>query len=172
MKNALLGNLTIGIATIFLGIMAGFFWTYSYNINLAMLEIDGATYAQMQSLLNENVRHPMFFLFFFGSGALSLIAVITNFSQRRSLSFIFITGACLIYIFGIIVFTRQVNLPLNYYTESWNPASLPADWELVRRQWNSANLTRVITSGTAFVLGILALITRSPASSAPKAQLS
>ncbi len=42
------------------GIMAGFFYTYTFNVNLAMLEVDGSTYAVVQSLFNENVRHPMF----------------------------------------------------------------------------------------------------------------
>ncbi len=37
--------------------MAGFFWTYSDNVNLAMLQVDGATYATVQSLFNMNVRH-------------------------------------------------------------------------------------------------------------------
>jgi len=68
--------------------------------------------------------------------------------------------AAIIYIFGIIVFTAQVNLPLNYYTESWDPSDLPEDWEVVRNSWNQANAIRVFTSFTAFVLGMCALCTR------------
>ncbi|MEZ5702419.1 MAG: hypothetical protein R3E42_11505 [Burkholderiaceae bacterium] len=41
-----------------MGIMAGFFWTYSINVNLAMLEMDGPVYATVQSAFNRHVRHP------------------------------------------------------------------------------------------------------------------
>ena len=69
--------------------------------------------------------------------------------------------AAIIYILGVIVFTAQVNLPLNYYTESWDPQNLPADWAQVRTQWNNANAIRVGTSGAAFVLALAALVVRA-----------
>lgn len=148
--------LAVGI----LGIMAGFFWTYSVNVNVAMLQVDGVTYAKMQSLFNQNVRHAMFFIFFFGGGIATVAALAVNYQHWKTLSFGLLTLAALIYIGGIIVFTHEVNLPLNYYTESWNPAALPSDWEQVRAQWNSANVLRVVSSGVAFVLGLLSLVVR------------
>ncbi|MEM6431424.1 MAG: DUF1772 domain-containing protein [Deinococcota bacterium] len=156
-----LENGSIALATLALGIMAGFFWTYTFNVNLAMLELDGATYATVQSLLNVNVRHVMFFSFFFGAGVLSVIAVISNGGKWRSLTFWLLLIACMSYVVGIIFFTRQVNLPLNYYTESWNPQQLPDDWASVRSQWNRANSLRVGTSGLAFVLSLSALLSRT-----------
>lgn len=54
------------LAVVWLGLMAGFFGTYSCNVNLAMLQMDGATYATVQSALNRNVRHSLFFALFFG----------------------------------------------------------------------------------------------------------
>ena len=114
--------------------MAGFFWTYSFNVNLAMLNVDGKTYAEVQSLLNENVRHNIFFLFFF--------------------------GAEIVYILGIIMFTAQVNLPLNYYTESWNPMQLPTDWHTVRESWNQANLLPVCSFFVSFLMTVFALSLR------------
>lgn len=158
-------NTLIAIATVVFGIMAGLFWTYTFNVNLAMLEVDGATYATVQSLLNQNVRHLMFFVFFFGGGVFSVLALLGNWKHWKSISFWLLAAACLIYIFGVIVFTAQVNLPLNYYTESWNPQSLPDDWETVRTQWNSANAMRVATSGAAFVLAVLSLTIRASAKS-------
>ncbi|MCA9987160.1 MAG: DUF1772 domain-containing protein [Anaerolineales bacterium] len=161
MKRNLVENLLVAGATLVFGVMAGFFWTYTFNINRAMLAVDGATYATMQSLLNVNVRHPMFFLFFFGGGAFSLVALLANFRHWRTPAFWLLAVAFLVYFFGIIFFTQQVNLPLNAYTESWNPADLPLDWQQVREQWNSANAIRVGTSLGAFALGLLALVSRS-----------
>ncbi|CED59715.1 Putative uncharacterized protein [Moritella viscosa] len=160
MKFNLIENISIATATIALGIMAGFFWTYTFNVNLAMLNVDGKTYAEVQSLFNENVRHFMFFAFFFGAGAISFLAAAINYRHIGHISFWLISIAALIYILGIIVFTAKVNLPLNYYTESWNPSDLPVDWEMVRDSWNQANTIRVGTSFTAFVLGVCALCVR------------
>lgn len=148
---------TLLVATLVLGVMAGFFWTYSINVNLAMLQVDGAIYAQMQSLFNQNVRHGMFFTFFFGGGAFTTLALVTHIKHFRSLRFWLIAAATVIYILGIILFTHEINLPLNYYTESWNPQALPDDWQQVRAQWNQANNLRVITAGVAFVLSLVAM---------------
>ena len=150
-------NSTLLVATLVIGIMAGFFWTYSINVNLAMLQLDGAIYAQMQSLFNKNVHHGMFFTFFFGGGAFTALALATHIKHFRSLRFWLISAATVIYILGIILFTREINLPLNYYTESWNPQALPDDWQQVRAQWNQANNLRVITAGLAFVLSLVAM---------------
>ncbi|MCB0082300.1 MAG: DUF1772 domain-containing protein [Caldilineaceae bacterium] len=151
----------LALATLVFGIMAGLFWTYTFNVNYAMLEVDGATYATVQSLLNQNVRHFMFFLFFFGGGFFSVLALAVNWRHWRHMSFWLLALAAIIYILGVIVFTAQVNLPLNYYTESWDPQNLPADWAQVRTQWNNANAIRVGTSGAAFVLALAALVVRA-----------
>ncbi|MBU6954008.1 DUF1772 domain-containing protein [Hahella sp. HN01] len=157
----LLENGTLGLATLVFGVMAGFFWTYTFNVNLAMMQVDGETYARVQSLFNQNVRHPMFFAFFFGGGLFSIIALAANLRQRKTLSFWLIMLAAATYIGGVIIFTKQVNLPLNYYTESWNPTSLPADWMETRNSWNDANAIRVATSFLPFLFCICALVMRT-----------
>ena len=158
MNSSLLERGSIVVAVFVFGIMAGFFWTYTFNVNRAMLQVDGETYAIVQSLFNRNVRHPMFFVFFFGGGIFSVLALLLNYRHWQQPSFWMLSGAVLVYVLGIIVFTRWVNLPLNYYTESWNPQQLPADWESVRAQWNTANAWRVGTAALAFLLGLLALM--------------
>ena len=106
----LLENSSLALATIVFGIMAGFFWTYMFNVNYAMQQLDGSTYAQVQSLFNQNVRHLMFFIFFFGGGGFSIIAILLNIKQRRSISFWLLTSAAVVYIVGVIIYTKQVNL--------------------------------------------------------------
>lgn len=152
---------TIAIAVVVLGIMAGFFWTYTFNVNLAMQQVDAETYAIVQSLFNQNVRHPMFFVFFFGGGFFPVIALLSNLRHRKKLLFWLLVLTAVVYILGVIVFTQRVNLPLNYYTESWQPASVPNDWMDIRDQWNAANALRVGTSFLAFILSVLALVLRA-----------
>jgi uncharacterized membrane protein len=158
-----LENGTLALAAFASAIMAGFFYAYTFKVNLAMLLVDGETYAIMQSLFNVNVRHVMFFIFFFGTGAVAAVAVAANWQHYRQLSFWLIVAAGLLYIFGIIVFTANVNLPLNYYTESWNPQALPQDWQATRDAWNQANAFRVFISFTAPGLYLTAFVTRASA---------
>lgn len=149
-------------STLLLGLMAGFFATYSFNVNYAMLEVDGSTYATVQSLFNINVRHAGFFVCFFGAALLPAITGVVWLRKDKRRALVWLAIA-LSYFIGIVIFTRFVNLPLNYYTESWNPSMLPDDWKDIRDQWNAANLLRVIVSMITFsvALAIPHLRTRS-----------
>jgi len=68
---------------------------------------------------------------------------------------------------GVIVFTQQVNLPLNYYTESWQPFNLPVDWMETRDRWNDANAVRVVTSFLPFLFCVVALALRANLAATP-----
>jgi uncharacterized membrane protein len=143
-----------------LGLMAGFFGTYSSNVNLATLELDGPTYAMVQSAFNRNVRHVLFFACFFGPPLWCLLALTCEWRERPAWWWLV---ACigLGYALGIVVFTQQVNLPLNRLTESWTPATLPADWAATRDAWNRANNWRAGWSTLLFAFGLVALIWRT-----------
>jgi uncharacterized membrane protein len=149
------------LAIVALGVMAGFFGTYSANVNLAMLQMDGSTYATVQSALNRNVRHALFFVCFFSPPLLCALTVVAAWSARKRGWFWCMVIVGIAYALGIIVFTQHVNLPLNAYTESWNPTALPADWARVREQWNAANLVRSVVSLGAFLLAVVALAWRA-----------
>lgn len=138
------------------GIMAGFFWTYTINVNLAMLEMDGPVYATVQSAFNRNVRHPLFFAFFFGPVPLVLAALLSSWSQRRKAWWWALAIVGVGYALGIVWLTRAINLPLNALTESWSPQALPQDWAETRNAWNHANLWRAIISSAVFALSLLA----------------
>lgn len=143
------------------GLMAGFFWAYSANVNIAMLQMDAATYATVQSAFNRNVRHALFFTFFFGPPAVAALALAAAWQDWRQGWFVTLAVSALLYLLGIIVFTAQVNLPLNAHTESWNPASVPDNWQEIRKRWNSANLWRAWASASCFALATLALARRA-----------
>ncbi len=154
-------NLSFGIVTIVFGIMAGFFWTYTFNVNLAMLNVNGETYATVQSLFNQNVRHANFFALYFGGVLLPIIALAINWRHWRTLSFWMIVAAWAIYLFGVFIYTNNVNLPLNEITEAWDPQNVPAGWESIRDQWNAANAFRTGMAAGSFGLGIVALMIRA-----------
>jgi uncharacterized membrane protein len=148
------------LAVLWLGLMAGFFGTYSANVNLAMLQMDGATYATVQSAFNRNVRHALFFVLFFGPPLWCALTLVTAWRQHRSLWWRMLALVGVAYLRGIVFFTQQVNLPLNYTTEAWNPQDLPADWAQVRDQWNAANLWRALLSLGCFATALGTLVGR------------
>ena len=165
--------LAVHIAWVFaLGIMAGFFATYSANINLATAALDGPAYALIQSSFNRNVRHALFFVFFFGVVPLGLCLLVLSGAERQRRWWWLVALGVVAYLLGIVVFTRAVNLPLNALTESWTPATVPADWAQVRDAWNRANLWRAVLCAGLFVLGLWTLVDRllpdrPPAGAAP-----
>jgi uncharacterized membrane protein len=149
------------LAALWLGMMAGFFWAYSANVNQALLNMDGGMYAVVQSALNRNVRHGLFFSFFFGPPLWCALALLAAWPSRRQGWWWWLAMAGIAYLMGIVLFTHQVNLPLNRITEAWNPQALPEDWAHVRDRWNSANLWRTSVSAAAFIMAVLTLAQRA-----------
>ena len=148
------------LTVLLLGLMAGFFATYSANVNLATLELDGPTYAQVQSAFNRNVRHAGFFACFFGPIPLGLLALASAWADRRQGWWRLLALTVLAYALGIVLFTRQVNLPLNDLTESWTATTVPAHWAAVRAAWNQANLWRSGLNLALFAASLIALVLR------------
>lgn len=173
MPSYLTDRLSLGaqlLTVLLLGLMAGFFATYSANVNLATLELDGPTYAQVQSAFNRNVRHAGFFVCFFGPMPLGLVALASAWAERRAAWWRLLALTVLAYALGIVLFTREVNLPLNYLTESWAPATLPPDWAGVREAWNLANWWRSGLNLALFAASLIALVLRlqtQPSSARP-----
>ena len=155
------------LTVLWLGLMAGFFGTYSANVNMALLQMDGATYATVQSALNRNVRHALFFTLFFGPPVWCALALLAAWREHRAGWWrgLALVGAA--YVLGIVFFTQQVNLPLNHTTESWNPQALPADWAGVRDRWNATNLWRAGLSLAAFAAALGTLVWRSATRTRP-----
>lgn len=154
-------SLILHVAAVFwLGIMAGFFGTYSANVSLATQTFDGSLYSTVQSALNRHVRHTLFFTFFFLPPLWIGGALLAGWRKRAAWGWLLLVSGVL-YALGIIFFTREVNLPLNAYTESWNPANVPADWVQTRDSWSSANALRSAVSSICFFFGIVALALRS-----------
>ena len=85
MTTAQLSLIPHALAVLWLGLMAGFFGTYSANVNLALLQMDGATYATVQSAFNRNVRHALFFTLFFGPPLWCALAMGTAWREHRGL---------------------------------------------------------------------------------------
>lgn len=157
-KQTTLSDFSALISVLMLGVMAGFFWTYAFNVNYATINLNADDYVRIQSLFNVNVRHGMFFTFFFGAAFLSFVAAFISWLSKNISRTRLLLLAGLIYLGGVVMFTHQVNLPLNYETESWVLGQVPAHWQEVRVAWNEANLLRTGMAFLAFALGLWSLM--------------
>lgn len=148
------------VAVFSLGIMAGFFATYATNVSPAMLSFDGPTYAMVQSAFNRHVRHTLFFVFFFGPMHWCGLAVLGAWREHRQNWWRLTAVIGVAYALGIVMFTREVNLPLNALTESWIASQIPQDWGSTREAWNSANNFRAWLNAALFALCLSSLMQR------------
>lgn len=147
-------RLSIGahaLAVLCLGWMAGFFGTYAVNVSPALLSLDGLAWAQAQAAFNRHVRHALFFGLFFGPVPCCAVALVLGRAGRRSVWWWALLAVGLAYGLGIVLFTREVNLPLNRLTEGWADAgAVPLDWDTVRQAWNGANAWRAGLAAALF----------------------
>lgn len=162
-KQTTLSDFSAFIAVLTLGVMAGFFWTYAFNVNYATISLDADEYVRIQSLFNVNVRHGMFFSFFFGAALLCFVAALISWSSKNISRTRLLLLAGFLYLGGVVIFTHQVNLPLNVETESWVIGQVPAHWKEVRAAWNDANLLRTGMAFLAFALGLWSLMCKPSA---------
>lgn len=153
--NLTIKNALFIIWILMLGVISGFFYTYSINVSRAFMEVDADTYAIMQSLCNINVRHSLFYIFFFGTPLIGSICLFSSYKDFKKSYYIITIFTLLLYMFGIIIFTKIINLPLNVYTESWVVGNVPNDWEEVRNRWNFANHIRTGISLICFTLTLI-----------------
>lgn len=150
-----------GLAVLSLGWMAGFFGTYAINVAPAMLGMEGLAYVQAQAAFNRHVRHALFFSQFFGPVLWCGLAVAAGWHARRRPWWWLLLAVGLAYGLGIVLFTRQVNLPLNHLTEAWADAgAVPPDWAAVRQAWNRANAWRAALGLVLFAASLGALAWR------------
>lgn len=154
-------NALMIISTLLTGVMAGFFFAFSYDIVFMLDELPATRYAEVMELININVRNGMFGTFFFGAVGVSAVALVSLLPSYRSLTFILFLTGFVVYLAGTFLVTTQINLPLNAYIESWDIQMPPADWAEARQQWQDANFIRTWSSISAFLLYLCALLTSS-----------
>src|ERR671913_110338 len=157
-------TLTLGLATLATGLVAGVFYAYAVSVNLGLAAQPDASYVATMNAINERIENPVFFLNFFGA-VLFLIAALVVYSPRpRSGRFWLIALACLLYIVGCFLLTVFVNVPLN--EELARVAADASSDELSGARaayedpWNFWNGVRTVFSSMAFLALIGACLLR------------
>lgn len=145
------------LATLLLGLMAGFFFAFSIDVAPAMVSLSASSYIEAQQWINRVVRNLGFGGVYFGSVISAFVpAVLALRASRRRLALAWVSVA-LVYFVAVFWVTRSINVPINDALALWNPHAPPANWADLRDRWNEANLWRTLASAACFVAAIVLL---------------
>lgn len=151
------------LATLLLGLMAGFFFAFAVDVVPAMRELDAQAYITTQQAINRVVRNATFGGVYFGTAVLPLLAAVALYAGGQRRAGHAWLALWVVYFGAVFWLTREVNVPINNALAQWNPASPPADWQQARDSWNNANLVRTLAAGLCFAGAVLALRLKAPA---------
>jgi uncharacterized membrane protein len=157
-------TLTLGLATMATGLVAGVFYAYAISVNLGLAVQPDASYVATMQAVNERIQNPMFFASFFGAVLFLLATLAAHVPRPRSGRFWLVALACALYIGGCFLLTVFVNVPLNEelarVAEGASPDELSGARAAYEDPWNFWNGVRTVFSSMAFLSLIGACLLR------------
>jgi len=138
------------LTTISAGLLAGFFYTWSFTIMQSLNLTDESIASSAMNSINANIRSGWFAAIFFGAPALILISLIVTMRKNRKpplwILSAFVFAVCTL----AITFTQHI--PLN--DELANGLA----WNQYYPEWVTWNHARMCTSLLAFLSMLLGLV--------------
>ena len=159
--------LTLTLATITTGLIAGFFCAYACSVTLGHALLPDEQYVEAMQAINATVRNGLFAFGFFGAVLSLLLALAVHAPRPRSRRFLLVALAAVLYIGGGFMLTFLINVPMNEELARVSVGELgPAALERVRERyegpWNFWNGVRTVFSTLAFLALIGACLSRRP----------
>lgn len=148
---------------IFVGIMAGFFFAYSFSVSLGLGKLGDKAFLNAMQQINKEVQNPIFFICFFGS--LVLLGV-SAFLFKNQVGFPFLLLAFICYFLGVFLVTVFVNVPLNNQLDRFNLSTATANSanemrNIFEKKWNYWNNIRTLFSTLSLVFVILTCLQKT-----------
>ena len=154
-------SITLALATLTTGLVAGLFYGYAISVNPALGVQPDASYVATENAITEKIVNPPFFASFLGAPLFLLATLAAHYSRRpRTGRFRLIAVACALYIVGGFLLTMVVNAPMSYRLADVSPEA-PARVLAEARNayevpWNFWHGVRTVFSTLAFVALICA----------------
>jgi uncharacterized membrane protein len=139
------------------GVMGGFFFAFSVVVMAALARRPAAEGMAAMQAVNVLVLNPLFFAFFFGTGAICLVLAAMAVAGSSPFNGLLVVIASLAYLLGGIGITMARHVPLNNALAVADPQS-PAGAALWTRylvswaQWNHLRTVACIVAAVAFTL--------------------
>jgi uncharacterized membrane protein len=163
--------LTLALATLTTGLVAGVFYAYAVSVNLGLAAQPDASYVSTMNAINERIENPLFFASFFGAILFLLAALAVHSPRPRSGRFWLVALACALYVGGGFLVTVFANVPLNEGLAGVSAEASSDELASARTAyegpWGFWNGVRAVFSSLAFVALIGACLLRE--NSAPRA---
>jgi len=157
--------LTLALATLTTGLIAGVFYAYAVSVNLGLAAQPDAAYIAATQAIIERIENPLFFASFLGAVVFLLAALAAHYSRHsRTGRFWLVALACVLYMGGGFLLTSFVNVPMSYQLAAVDlDASarvLAEARDAYEDPWNFWNGVRTVFSTLAFLALICACLLR------------
>jgi uncharacterized membrane protein len=159
-----LRSLTLALATLTTGLIAGVFYAYSVSVNLGLADQPDASYVATMNAITHKIENPLFFASFLGAVLFLILALALHFRRPRSGRFWLVVLACALYIGGGFLVTMFVNVPMSYQLAAVDPDAsarvLAEARDAYEGPWNFWNDVRAVFSTLAFLVLVGACLLR------------
>lgn len=155
-------GVTLVLATLTVGIMAGIFQVYAYSIMPGLGRTDDRTFVGAFQQVDKAILNPLFLLTFMGAFAFTAVAMALSFGKDGRSALPWLIVATLLYLLVLIV-TFAVNVPMNDALRAAGAPDTISDLAAVRERFDEAkwvrwNLVRAIACTGAFGALIWSLV--------------
>ncbi len=159
----------LALATLFTGLLAGVFFTWTNAITPGIGRLNDISYLQSFQHMNRTIINLWFYIVIISPIFLSPLSAYL-YKSNHGFMFWAIVGASILYFLGVFVVTMTGNIPLNILLEKTNLAEISIDDAKILRdkfevKWTNLHFIRTITSTVSFLLLILACLVRTVGSS-------
>ncbi|WP_035775548.1 DUF1772 domain-containing protein [Arthrobacter sp. H5] len=152
-------EITLILATVSMGLIAGLFYTFSISVMPGFRRISDSAFVESMNAINGAIQNLGFALSFFGALLFTSAALVLDITGGQA-AIMPVTLALGLYVVALII-TFGVNIPLNIELEralaSGSRVSVATLRERFERRWTGWNAARMLLSAAAFVLLCTAL---------------
>jgi len=141
-------------------LVSGIFFAFSTFVMRAFGQLPVNQGIAAMKAINVTVLNPLFFLAFFGTGAVCLTIVFLSFGSTTGTQRAYLLAGCALYLLGCLLVTVAFNVPLNDGLASVSPDSSEAEslWSQYLSRWTFWNHVRTAASLAAAALFAMTLL--------------
>lgn len=155
-------TIVLMLATLFTGLLAGVFFTWTNAITPGIGRLTDSSYLQAFQYMNRTIINPLFYIVIISP---ILLSPLTAYLYKNSNSFVLrlLVGASVLYFLGVFIVTLFGNIPLNQMLDNLHLSNITVEEAKIFRykyedRWNNLHLIRTIASIMSFLLLIIACL--------------
>jgi len=142
-------------ALLLLALVTGVLWGTWVSLSRSIETFSAETFLQIGQRMIKNLALPMRFLM--PATLLATIGLDGLLLHRSAAgaSWGIVSSLCMA---GVIVVTLVVNVPIDLKIRAWNAHNLPADWQQLRRRWQTFHTVRTVLAVASLAFLIVAVL--------------